>query len=57
MTAKELKEKLSPSLVESIMNIVKDPTIVSKIDQIQGLLFLELTDEYWDELEDNAEVL
>lgn len=55
MTNKELKERLSPSLIDGIANILNDPTIVHKKDQIQGLLFNQLTGKYWDNVNDYAE--
>ena len=48
---KELKEKITPSMVRSIINIARDPTIIHKVEQIQGLIFNAITDEYWDECE------
>lgn len=35
-------------LIQSLINIANDPTIVHKVEQIQGLLFNCLTDDYWD---------
>ena len=57
MKARELKDKISPSMIRGIANIVRDPTIEHKIEQIQGLIFLELTNKYWDNTNDEEEVL
>lgn len=56
MTLDELKEKLSPSLMRSIVNISKDPTLgATKIDQLQGLIFLTITGKYWDDVKNGSE--
>ena len=56
MTKGELKRKLDDCLINGIINIAKDSTVVSKKDQIQGLLFHWLTDDYWDVCNDNEEI-
>lgn len=55
MTKGELKKILQDDkFIESIVNISKDPTLgSSKKEQLQGLIFLKLTDEYWDSSNDN----
>lgn len=58
MTRKELKIHLQDkSLIDSIITIANDPTLQeSKVDQIQALIFLKLTGEYWDECDDNTNI-
>ena len=55
MTNKELKERITPLMIRSIANILNDPTIVHKIDQIQGLIFNSITGQYWDNVVDEDE--
>lgn len=38
-------------LIDDIVKIALDPTIESKGEQIKGLLFMSLTDDYWDYVE------
>lgn len=56
MTKGDLKNKIDDRLVRSIINVVKDPTITSKAEQIRYLIFHHLTDDYWDVCNDNDEV-
>ncbi len=56
MTNKELKERITPAMIRSIANILNDPTIVHKIDQIQGLIFNSITGRYWDNVADENEI-
>ena len=57
MTKGELKTKLSESLMRDIINIAKCPTLQdTKIDQLQGLLFLSIADDYWEGCDDNEEI-
>lgn len=57
MTKGELKEKLSERLIFSIINIVKDPTLGDTVtDQLQGLIFNEITDDWWDNCDDSEMV-
>lgn len=56
MTNKELKERITPLMIRSIANILNDPTIVHKIDQIQGLIFNSITGRYWDNVVDEDEI-
>lgn len=53
MTKGDLKNKIDDCLISSIINIAKDPTIVSKTDQLQGLIFYHITGECWDSCNDN----
>lgn len=55
MTYGELKKKLENDvLIQSIVNIARDPTIHnSRKDQLEGLIFLKITDKCWDEVNDN----
>ena len=55
MTAKELKDKLNDTLLQGIINMAKDPTIDKH--QIVWMIFLELTDKYWDNVTDNEIVI
>ena len=57
MTSKELKDKLNMVVIGSILNIAKDPTIVHKAEQIQGLIFNAITDRYWENTEDDEIVI
>ena len=58
MTSKELKDKLNMVVIGSILNIAKDPTIVHKAEQIQGLIFNAITDDrYWMNTEDDEIVI
>lgn len=50
MTAKELRDKLNDDLLQNIINMVKDPTIDKH--QILWMIFLKLTDKYWDDVTD-----
>ena len=56
MTKGDLKNKIDDCLVRGIINIAKDPTIVSKVEQIRYLIFHHLTDDYWDICNDSDEV-
>lgn len=56
MTFKDLKERISPSLVQGIANILNDPTIDHKKEQIQWMIFNQITDRYWDETDDDQTV-
>ena len=56
MKVKDLKERISPSMINGIANIIIDRTIEHKTEQIQGLIFLTLTDKYWDNTSDEEEV-
>ena len=56
MTNKELKERITPLMIRGIANILNDPTIVHKIDQIQGLIFNSITGQYWDNVVDEDEM-
>lgn len=47
---KNLKEALTESLCKSAITIAQDPTIVSRVDRIQGLIFLALTNDHWDNI-------
>ncbi len=50
MTKGELKERLSDEkLFNSIVTIVNDDTLsnVGKKDQLEGLIYLHITKEYW----------
>ena len=55
MTQGKLKEILNEDgFISSIVNIARDPTLgSSRKDQLQGLIFLKLTNEYWDSSKDN----
>ena len=55
MKAKELKDKLNDTLLQSIINMVKDPTIDKH--QIVWMIFLELTDKCWDDVTDDEIVI
>lgn len=45
-------------VIGSILNIAKDPTIVHKAEQIQGLIFNAVTDDrYWMNTEDDEIVI
>lgn len=58
MTSKELKDKLNMVVIGSILNIAKDPTIVHKTEQIQGLIFNAITDDkYWNNTDDDEVVI
>lgn len=56
MTNKELKERITPLMIRSIANILNDPTIVHKTDQIQGLIFNSITGQYWGNVVDEDEI-
>lgn len=57
MTKGELKNKIDNCLISSIINIVKDPTLGnSKKDQLQGLIFNHITDDYWDNCNNDEEI-
>ena len=57
MTKGELKSKITNTLINSIINIVKDPTLGdSRKEQLKGLIFLAITDDYWDDCNDNEEI-
>ena len=55
MTAKELKDKLDDDLLQNIITMVKDQTIDKH--QIVWMIFLELTDKYWDDVTDDEIVI
>lgn len=55
MTAKELKDKLNDTLLKSIIIMAKDPTIDKH--QIVWMLFLHLTDKYWNNVTDDEIVI
>ena len=44
-------------VIGGILNIAKDPTIVHKAEQIQGLIYNALTDKYWENTEDSEVVI
>ena len=58
MTKGQLKNRLSPTLFHSIMNIANDQTLgESKKDQIFGLLFHVISGgDYWEECDNNEEI-
>ena len=56
MTKGELKNKIDDCLINSIINIVKDPTITNKADQLQGMIFYHITGECWDNCNDNEKL-
>lgn len=54
MTNGQLKLKINDCMLNSIINLVKDPTLGSTLkDQLSGLIFLSITGEYWDSADDN----
>lgn len=58
MTNGELKEKISESLVRSLITISQDPTLGdTKIPQIRGLIFNSITGKYWDEAKKNDPII
>lgn len=58
MTNGELKEKISESLVRSLVTISQDPTLgETKIPQIRGLIFNAITGKYWDEAKKNDPIV
>ena len=58
MTYGELKERLEkPSLFQDIMILANDPTLGdTRKDQMEGLLFLAITDKVWCDVNDNDNV-
>ena len=56
MTNKELKDRISPLMIRGIANILNDPTIVRKVDQIQGLIFNSITGQYWNNVSDDNDI-
>lgn len=58
MTKGQLKTKITDTLINSIINISKDPTLGdSKKEQLKGLIFLSIANDYWDNSNDNEELI
>lgn len=58
MKSGRLKAILKESTIKDIITLAKDPTLgKTRIDQIQGLIYNVLTGLYWDEVEDDVEVI
>lgn len=58
MKSGRLKAILNESRIKDIITLAKDPTLgKTRIDQIQGMIYKVLTGLYWDEVEDNVEVI
>lgn len=57
MTKGQLKSKITDTLINSIINISKDPTLGdSRKEQLKGLIFLTIANDYWDDCDDNEEI-
>lgn len=57
MTKGQLKSKITDSLISSIINISKDPTLGdSRKEQLKGLIFLAITNDYWDDCDDRETI-
>lgn len=57
MTKGQLKSKITDTLINSIINISKDPTLGnSRKAQLKGLIFLTIANDYWDDCDDNDEI-
>ena len=57
MTKGQLKTKITDTLINSIINISKDPTLGdSRKEQLKGLIFLTIANDYWDDCDDNEEI-
>lgn len=57
MTKGQLKKKIDNCLLSSIINLVKDPTLGNTLkDQLQGIIFLHIANDYWDNCNDSDEL-
>ena len=57
MTKGQLKSKITDTLINGIINISKDPTLGdSRKEQLKGLIFLTIANDYWDDCDDNEEI-
>ena len=57
MTKGQLKSKITDTLINSIINISKDPTLGdSRKEQLKGLIFLTIANDYWDDCDNNEEI-
>ena len=54
MTKGELKAKIDDYMIRNIIHLTKDPTLGDTLkDQMQGLIFYLITNDYWDECDEN----
>ena len=57
MTKGQLKSKITDTLINGIINISKDPTLGdSRKEQLKGLIFLSIANDYWDDCDNNEEI-
>lgn len=54
MTKGQLKEKINDYMISNIIHLTKDPTLGNSLkDQMQGLIFHLITNDYWGECNDD----
>ena len=57
MTKGQLKEKLNDYMMRNIVHLTKDPTLGNTLySQMQGLIFKLITNDYWDECNNDEEI-